>query len=105
MVNSKFKITHADLIFLLNNDALENKMIKLENHIVNNISLKWGRCSFLDECGESWFIAGPMTSGISGFWIMAKSSGIYDVFLQDPKLPKLPLVTLRVVVLDGRQLA
>lgn len=40
MVTSKFKITHADLVFLLNNDALENKTIKLENHIVNNISLK-----------------------------------------------------------------
>lgn len=53
MVTSKFKITHADLVFLLNNDALENKTIKLENHIVNNISLKWGRCSFLDECGQS----------------------------------------------------
>lgn len=105
MVTSKFKITHADLILLLNNDALENKMIKSENHIVTNISLKWGGCSFLDECGESWFIAGQMTSGISGFWIMAKSSGIYDVFLQDPKLPKLPLVTLGIVVLDGWQLA
>ena len=53
MVTSKFKITHADLILLLNNDALENKMIKSENHIVTNISLKWGGCSFLDECGES----------------------------------------------------
>lgn len=33
MVTSKFKITHADLIFLLNNDALENKMIQIgESH-------------------------------------------------------------------------
>lgn len=46
MVTSKFKITHADLILLLNNDALENKMIKSENHIVNNISLKWGGVFF-----------------------------------------------------------
>lgn len=40
MVTIKFKIAHADFI-LLNNDALENKMIKSENHTALLITLVW----------------------------------------------------------------
>ena len=45
MVNSKFKITHADLIFLLNNDALENKMIKFQREETGEKS--WGHSKWL----------------------------------------------------------